>query len=415
MPSNAPALPWAMLLLSLLAGTVMQPVGATLPQHSLHLHCQRGHRLRKQYASTEHSWKRTRLQITQVRRLFDESQILTQIATQRATSREAADYREPLGNRKPLPGGRTVYWRPRLLRAAAFQRPGHHMTKHMHKVPRWVIDLPPLSLRRAWQRHRAGSSVAMHRLCPSPNHSLHSITTSTQRLTPGRGRSGPNSAGCRLLQLCLMNITSAAGARVPPTTVVGGGLRSSERGKHHGTAPREGHNLGSLIPKATKRAFRRARNRAAASLEGGTFYKGRWHARAALQALVNNEPLALLRSRPRQQIPRPNKHMDVRSICWNVGGLSGSCFQELVAWLDIVGSYDVVILQETQWQPSSDFRSGTWMCIHSSGYDSELSLDRHGGILIMIHQDVFQEPTAHEVYPGDCCTSAPFIAEATSM
>ena len=400
MPSNAPALPWAMLLLSLLAGTVMQPVGATLPQHSLHLHCQRGHRLRKQYASTEHSWKRTRLQITQMRRLFDESQIWTQIATQRATSREDADHREPLGNRKPLPGGRTVYWRPRLLRAAAFQRPGHHITKHLHKVPRWVIDLPPLSLRRAWQRHRAGSSVAMHRLCPSPNHSLHSIRTSTQRLTPGRGRSGPNSAGCRLLQLCFMNITSAAGARVPPTTVVGGGLRSSERGKHHGTAPREGHNLGSLIPKATKRAFRRAKNRAAASLEGGTFYKGRWHTRAALQALVNNEPLALLRSRPRQQIPRPNKHMEVRSICWNVGGLSGSCFQELVAWLDIIGSYDVVILQETHWQPSSDFRSGKWMCIHSSGYDSELSLDRHGGILIMIHQDVFQEPTAHEVYPG---------------
>ncbi|CAE6934633.1 Pol [Symbiodinium natans] len=93
--------------------------------------------------------------------------------------------------------------------------------------------------------------------------------------------------------------------------------------------------------------------------------------------------------------------MDVRSLCWNVGGLSGSCFQELVAWLDVEGGcYDVIILQETHWRASSDFRSGQWMCVHSSGYDSELSLDRYGGILIMINQDAFQEPAAHEIYPG---------------
>ena len=308
--------------------------------------------------------------------------------------------------------GNLALYRPRNLRAACFQGQARVSTScplkpcrprrlsRSRTPPRWP-DRPGPERQADSCSSRDKDSSSGHALCLSPKDSCKPNLRSKRSPSVSHGRSGPKSAGCRMLQLCLIQLPSAAGARVPSTTVVGGGLRSSERGKQHGVAPRESHNPGSLIPKATKRAFRRARNRAAASLEGGTFYKGRWHTRASLQALVNSEPLAILTSRPRQQIARPHKSMDVRSLCWNVGGLSGSCFQELVAWLDVEGGcYDVIILQETHWRASSDFRSGQWMCVHSSGYDSELSLDRYGGILIMINQDAFQEPAAHEIYPG---------------
>ena len=71
-----------------------------------------------------------------------------------------------------------------------------------------------------------------------------------------------------------------------------------------------------------------------------------------------------------------------------------------MAWLDREGRFEVVILQETHWRDSTDFRSGRWYCIHSSGYGSEVSYDRFGGILVMLRQEAFEEPSVQELYPG---------------
>ncbi|CAE7238605.1 unnamed protein product, partial [Symbiodinium sp. CCMP2592] len=199
--------------------------------------------------------------------------------------------------------------------------------------------------------------------------------------------------------ISLTQLSSAAGARVPPNAVVGGGPHSSEWGKRHGTAPREGHNIGSRLPEATKRAYRRARNRAARSLEGGTFYRGQWHTSVSLNALAHVDPSPLLKH-SRRRIPGCTRHPTIRVFSWNTGGLSGPAFQELVAWLDSEATFDAVILQETHWQSNSDFRSGKWLCTHSSGYDSNLAVDRYGGILIMLRQDVFSDPSINEIYPG---------------
>ncbi|CAE7265457.1 unnamed protein product, partial [Symbiodinium microadriaticum] len=71
-----------------------------------------------------------------------------------------------------------------------------------------------------------------------------------------------------------------------------------------------------------------------------------------------------------------------------------------MAWLDSEGRFEVVILQETHWRDSTDFRSGRWYCIHSSGYGSEVSYDRFGGVLVMLRQEAFEEPSVQELYPG---------------
>ncbi|CAE7858010.1 Pol, partial [Symbiodinium necroappetens] len=42
-------------------------------------------------------------------------------------------------------------------------------------------------------------------------------------------------------------------------------------------------------------------------------------------------------------------------------------FQELLAWIEAHSAADIIILQETHWDVTSDFQSGQWMAIHSSG------------------------------------------------
>ena len=62
--------------------------------------------------------------------------------------------------------------------------------------------------------------------------------------------------------------------------------------------------------------------------------------------------------------------------------------------------YDVVILVETHWRHVRDYRSGHWLCIHSTGYRDEGESDKYAGILCLLSGKCFSEPRVKEHTPG---------------
>ena len=335
-----------------------------------------------------------------------------------------------------------VLWRARTLRAQRFQKPGMplesspackrrsrlkptrtggYCSKDVRGTQPFVDGLcPPGMWPLLWScssctlpcRLRAAllqRSPADPSYIPPPpkahNIILHPHRKSSPSQTSVLSHSGPKSGGSSLNKtvLGLILLPTTAGVRVSSTAVVEEGPSSRsyhELGKRHGIAPGSGLPLGSQFTHAAKRAYRRARNRAAASLEGGTFYKGQWHTRESLQALAAPGKTPLHKRPKLQKTQQQSRHPVIRSFSWNTGGLCAPTFQELVAWLDLENRFEVVILQETHWRESTDFRSGRWFCVHSSGYGSDLSYDRYGGVLVMLHRDAFEEPSVQELYPG---------------
>ncbi|CAE7840054.1 pol [Symbiodinium sp. CCMP2592] len=178
--------------------------------------------------------------------------------------------------------------------------------------------------------------------------------------------------------------------------MAGAGSTSVE--KHHGQAPQ-----GSIapIPRHVKRAYKRACGRAARSTIGGTWYRGQWHSIRTLGQLAS--PASPNHTRPTsrtRQIPnhRPNKD-SLNLLSWNAGGLSSHVYQELLAWIDQQNCYQIIIIQESHWTCESDFTSGPWLCMHSSGYACSPP-DRSSGILVMLSKKYFEDPAVHEPIPG---------------
>ena len=131
--------------------------------------------------------------------------------------------------------------------------------------------------------------------------------------------------------------------------------------------------------------------------------RGRWHSCKALASLYrpNNavtgnhaqvgNPRA---SRARRPLPQ------LRIFSWNTGGLSSGLYQELLAWLDTHGPWDVIILQKTHWHEVADYNSGSWSCIHSSGHTASDGPDRSAGILIMLSKKAFSDIATPDLLPG---------------
>ena len=148
--------------------------------------------------------------------------------------------------------------------------------------------------------------------------------------------------------------------------------------------------------------------RASASVQEGTWYRGKWHTRADLNAMRNcpvpttaTLPRSTRRPGTRQRPFRPEHH--IRVLSWNTGGLSSSLLQEFLAWCDTrqaADMYDVVILVETHWRHVRDYRSGHWLCIHSTGYRDEGESDKYAGILCLLSGKCFSEPRVKEHTPG---------------
>ena len=187
--------------------------------------------------------------------------------------------------------------------------------------------------------------------------------------------------------------------RVPPAATAGGGPIDSLEpvGKHRGQAHPWTPTAYSVA--GMKRAYRRAKIRAATSSSGGTWYRGQWHSSQTLGALAAPESLPW-RTRKRTRGLTAPKASKLSVLSWNTGGLNSSMYQEIMAWCDQQDSLDLVILQETHWGPTSDFVSGRWLMIHTAGSPDPAEHARFSGILVMINRQALKDPCVQEIIPG---------------
>ena len=84
----------------------------------------------------------------------------------------------------------------------------------------------------------------------------------------------------------------------------------------------------------------------------------------------------------------------------NAGGLSTGIYQELLAWVDIQKKFQMIVIQETHWSQTSDYQSGEWLCMHSSGQGLPEGRDSHSGLPVLISRRHFMDPCLVEHVPG---------------
>ena len=330
----------------------------------------------------------------------------------------------PVTSERLFPGGRPavqaaalyckVHYRPRCFCIPAFQRPLHktHLFWHNRRTRR--PSRPP-TVEKCPNPYRCRSSLLVKSACLRQRHhdpggknvprSRPHHPTRPCVNHAGHGRGGPKSAGCGSIRRLLTLLLTTIEARVSLATTTGDGLGLGHSwpgpGKQRGFAQDSGFHTSIRHTQCAKRAYRRARNRAQRSLEGGTMYRGQWHTSASLKAILNHPSPKPRSSRTTQKNPTSNpKQPAIRCLSWNASGLSSALFQEFTAWLDLEGCYDLVVLQETHWGSCSDFFSGGWACLHSSGHHTDVSYDKHGGILVMARKQVFKDMAFREIYPG---------------
>ena len=326
--------------------------------------------------------------------------------------------------------------RPRCYRTAFFQRPGHlHpyapscRRRHKHRPKLAPPSSPKPIHRKSLSRADAklpsyADTDAAGASDTQPNPKDPSLRTYPRRastalrysrrparrssLSPTDGRPGPKS-GTGFRYICyFLSIMETGGVRVPPVTTTGGRLASAPAGagKHRGTArttasaPQPTSIPQTHILKTAKRAFRRARNRANASAEQGTWYKGKWHTAASLGRLPLPEPLQTRRSRKPRARGTAQAVRHLRILSWNTSGLSSPLFQEFLAWCELNAQYDAIVLQETHWPETGDFNTGPWLAMHSSGRQSPDGHGRSAGLLCLLHRHTFQDPRIQELSPG---------------
>ena len=232
----------------------------------------------------------------------------------------------------------------------------------------------------------------------TPSHKHHRLLSSRSRVyryhkSLRRSRAGPKS-GISLNRLITYVITSQAnGARVALAATAGAGSTSVE--KLRGEAPQ--HSVAPL-PKHIKRAYKRACNRASRSELGGTWYRGQWQILKTLGCLPKPPP-PVSRKVPGRAQTASNNDFKLQVLSWNASGLSSSVYQEFMAWLAQQDHYHVVIVQETHWSSESDYTSGPWLCMHSSGLGATPA-DRSSGVLILLSRQHFVDAALREPVPG---------------
>ena len=236
------------------------------------------------------------------------------------------------------------------------------------------------------QEHKQTDAIALHRPShPGPKPGA-GPSTSTLRYEQGFRR-------CRWLFwififLSLHPVSGVGESRVEAHTSgvskVGVSPTNTHASPHEGAGAAgqsEAHPSASLAyPWSAKRAFRRARARAA---KGPTMYRGRLCTASELQAqygqpLPQRQPRA---DRPQRKANHPARRVEV--LTFNVSGLSSAMWQELQAWLATkeASAYDVIMLQETHWSQMSDFQSGPWHCVGTPIADK----DKCSGLATLIH------------------------------
>ena len=85
---------------------------------------------------------------------------------------------------------------------------------------------------------------------------------------------------------------------------------------------------------------------------------------------------------PRKALPAMRQGL--RVFCWNLGGLGGGLYAELLTFLTN-STYDAAIILESKWEECLEYTTGPWSCIHS-GCKSR----KQAGVLILIRQRIAQ-------------------------
>ena len=131
-----------------------------------------------------------------------------------------------------------------------------------------------------------------------------------------------------------------------------------------------------------KRALRRAIGRAARNPAQSTHYKGRLCTLDTLRAAPANSG-ARPASRSRLGVTDGKQGPRLRTMSWNVGGLSQEAWLEIQIWMHEQTEHDVILLQETHWRFTSSWSLPRYHIFHSGATDH-----RFQGCMIAIHKSV---------------------------
>ena len=312
-------------------------------------------------------------------------------------------------------------WLARNLRTRRFQHPNFSL-KRLHRVIGWYFVIPDLPYNRAWLwcRRRptpsttcaswqvpppaTGLSVQPKGLCTLP-HKAHNLSyprlpkDARRPIVHKSGQPGPKSGASLQITIISALFCQTSGVRVVSDVAAGTELASAR--KPCGNMPMGGPPTSTPL-RLHKRAFRRARARAERSNLGGTNYRGRWHTTESLRSMIGQQPVTC-RTAAIARPPRSRPVQPIRVLSWNATILASGLFQELMAWLDSCPAnkqYHLIMIQETHWRSTTDFQSGSWKCMHSSGYDCPTGVEKSSGVLLLASTRHFKDIAIKEVCPG---------------
>ena len=238
------------------------------------------------------------------------------------------------------------------------------------------------------EMYRLSASMIAHvmpAIRASHNNGKHTPSHEAPHFFPN-GPPGPKSGECSSLQpsypraiirmgLLLLQVQRSTGALdVRVVTPAWGVTEADPTIRTHAARTAAKLSLGTQATSAShfqgssrvqKRSYIRALRRA--HLHGGAWYKGRWispethtpHRDSRQLASRRNLPAPPRQTRSSQRISR---HYDL--ITWNVGGLGGGLYDELLLYVKR-SKHDMLLIQETKWRFESSWEDDTHHFIHS--------------------------------------------------
>ena len=141
-------------------------------------------------------------------------------------------------------------------------------------------------------------------------------------------------------------------------------------------AKQSGSITSFTIPWIRKRAYRRARGRAAR--EGGTWYRGEWRTARSLGVNLRRDTAgeARIPTARRTSAVSQGRKQRLRVLTYNIGGMSADLFDVFTEWLDEQTIADVIVLQETHHglgKADSIWTRGSWHFVASGDPDARFA------------------------------------------
>ena len=134
-----------------------------------------------------------------------------------------------------------------------------------------------------------------------------------------------------------------------------------------------------------KRNLRKAAYRAARSETQCATYRGTTYSADSLRQMAGLPTATMCEPRRTRQgqgrDPTVSARPRLSVMTWNAGGLPKDAWMEFQLWLHEQRDYDVIMVQETHWRFSSQFKLPQYHALHSGTTDH-----RHQGCLTLIHK-----------------------------